>query len=539
MYSVLIVEDEMLVSIGLKNMIDWSKMDMKVIADAPNGLAALEIYNREKPDLILTDIKMPVMDGLELIAKIRETDNRTKIIILTCYQEFDLLYQALKMNVSDYILKLRMSTEDIESVIRKVHDELECENKNHIVDRLNGVDTQYYKEKLIKDYVIFKNGTASEFEEKLSKLHMRVKAPGLVLCLMKTYSRRPDNFSENQENSISDTILGMVDELFMKYERGEILYRGNGQYLLLFSFGEIASEKDFRALLNDMLERVRTIMDLYINADIVFGVSTRQNTYASLHTLFNEATVALKQGFFAGETRQILFGDNTTKQIYLSFLSEFRIFISDAHDLDSGYRKEILSGITLLENMFSMPEEELQEIIIRWTHWPAMNTSLYGDVASLAFEFAGQVRRCLTFVDSINVFRQYLVEITKFRSGVKMVGKEVAEAIEYIRANYASDITLQQVADKVEISANYLSSLFRKELDVSFTDYVNRIRIDKAKQMLLGSHTKIYEIAQRVGFFDESYFSRIFKRITGLRPLEYKRQNFTRIGECTGKDEIR
>ena len=119
-YKVLIVEDEVLVRGGLKSVIGWEKLGMEIIGDAANGKQALEIYEADKPDIILTDIKMPVMDGLELIARIREKDEKTKIVILTCYEEFEYLQEAMRMGVSDYISKLRMKPAEIEAAMEKL-----------------------------------------------------------------------------------------------------------------------------------------------------------------------------------------------------------------------------------------------------------------------------------------------------------------------------------------------------------------------------------------------------------------------------------
>ena len=112
MYRVLIAEDEVFVRLGLKMSVEWEKMDMRVIADAANGQQAWDIYEKEHPDIILTDIRMPVMDGMELIRRIRERDRETRIVILSCLEEFQLVREAISMGVSDYILKLTMTPED-------------------------------------------------------------------------------------------------------------------------------------------------------------------------------------------------------------------------------------------------------------------------------------------------------------------------------------------------------------------------------------------------------------------------------------------
>jgi len=119
MYRVLIVEDEIIVRLGLKNSIKWADFNMEVVGDAANGEEGWNQYNLKQPDIVLTDIKMPVMDGIELISRIRENDQLTRIIILTCYGEFELAQKAIKFGVSNYILKMSMGLEEIEEVLKK------------------------------------------------------------------------------------------------------------------------------------------------------------------------------------------------------------------------------------------------------------------------------------------------------------------------------------------------------------------------------------------------------------------------------------
>jgi len=539
MYTVLIVDDEMLVSIGLRNMIDWGKMGMRVVAEAQNGAAALEIYEKEKPDLILTDIKMPVMDGLQLISKIREKDKKTKIIILTCYQEFDMVHQALKLGVSDYILKLKMSTDEMETVIKRVHAELGSENLHNIEEKDSLADSRYLKGKIIRDYVIYKNCSAAEFEKMVSGYQMRLKATGLVLCLMKTLNRRHDDADQGHAKSVGDTILNMIDELLCKYKRGEIVYKRDREYLVLFSFADIISENDARMLLYEILDRIRTIMKTYINSGVIFGISSRSDGYGALDSLLTEADEALKQGFYTRGSWHIQYGDDSGRNTFMSLVAGFREEIDRMQDINNEYRKEIMSGIIQLEGLFRAPEDEIQELFIRWIHLAAVNSNISGvDISSLALEYAGKVRCCSTMAEAMEVFKKYLLSVAKSQADVKLVSREISEAVGYIRNNYHLDISLQQVAGIVEISTNYLSSMFGKELNISFIDYVNQVRIDKAKELLLSTHLKTYEIARQVGFSDESYFSRIFKRITGLRPNEFKKHNAVSVEGFFGKDKV-
>ena len=128
MYTVLIVEDEILVSVGLRNMIDWSDVNMQVIGEAQNGKQGLQMYYEYKPDIILTDLKMPVMDGMEMIEQIRRHDTTTKIIVLSCHEEFELVRQAFKMGISEYILKVEILPEELKKILQRVQHDLEKES---------------------------------------------------------------------------------------------------------------------------------------------------------------------------------------------------------------------------------------------------------------------------------------------------------------------------------------------------------------------------------------------------------------------------
>ena len=125
MYKVMIVEDEMIVRAGIRMTVDWAALDLELVLEAGNGAAAWESYREQRPDIIITDLKMPVMDGMTLIQKIREFDQDTRIIILSNLEEFNMIRQAITLNVSDYLLKLTMTKEDIHRVLGKVKQEIQ------------------------------------------------------------------------------------------------------------------------------------------------------------------------------------------------------------------------------------------------------------------------------------------------------------------------------------------------------------------------------------------------------------------------------
>ena len=525
MLSVIIVDDELLVRIGLKKLIDWNKLGMVVVGEAQNGAVAYELYKKEEPDIILTDIKMPIMDGLQLISKLRESDKKTKIIILTCYQEFELVHQAIKLGVSDYILKLKMSANEMESVICKVREEILNDSSSGHIDRDIRIDKSILKEQVIKNCILNKAYSDAEFQEMAENLQIRLSSSGLVLCVMKIISAGQRNAAESQTDKLmTGTVLSAINALLDKYKRGEIIFDDDRQYLLLFSFGDIDSENIGITLLYEILDRITNLIKTYFDSKAIFGISNSDSGFQNLGDLYEKAMLAIRQSFFYDRERYIHYGALSNLHICQSSIEHFGEYINGTNGLENEYKKEILSGISLLKTSVDIQCEEVRELFIRWVHWTARKSSVHKtDTLSLALGYADRIRCCDTLAETIDLFTEYLQAAILTSTAVRLVNREVSEAIQFIEKNYHTHITLEQVAEQLKISANYLSRLFTKELNISFTYYIIQARINRAKELLTDTHMKTYEIAHRVGFTDESYFSRVFKKSTGIKPNEYRK----------------
>ena len=178
MYRVLIVEDELFVRLGIKMSVEWEKLDMEVIADVSNGEQAWEVYVREEPDIILTDLKMPIMDGMELIRRVREKSDRTRIIILSCLEEFALVRESISMDVTDYILKLTMTREDMEKVLDKARTELEALKRAR---EPAGVSPEKQRQELL-DFFYYNTWGEREYGERLRKIGLPFGEKNLLMA---------------------------------------------------------------------------------------------------------------------------------------------------------------------------------------------------------------------------------------------------------------------------------------------------------------------------------------------------------------------
>ena len=246
MYRVLIVEDEMLVRSGLKNSIDWKKFGMEIIAEASDGQAAWEIYQRERPDLIITDLKMPIMDGMELIAKIREQDVLTKIVILTCLDQFDLVCKALSLKVSDYIFKLDMSNAQLEAVLERIRNELDKQNTfgaefPELMTHIAAV-----KEHIFKDYMFEFLYSDNEFSVLVEKLKLRLSPSRIMMAVMEidNFEKHEADLTQRRDTGSRLTILDLLSRELVNADRGEVFQNNRKQYVILLSFSDITSERD-------------------------------------------------------------------------------------------------------------------------------------------------------------------------------------------------------------------------------------------------------------------------------------------------------
>ncbi|MEW4370150.1 response regulator [Paenibacillus kandeliae] len=534
MYKVMIVEDEMLVRIGLKNSVDWSKFGMHVIADLPDGQSALDMYQQEKPDLIITDIRMPRMDGMELISSIRQQDKQTRIVVLSCLEEFELARRAMSLGVSGYILKLTMTEQEIESVLGGVRHELDEQQRQSTVSvshhsrAVPSANLELVKEKFLKDFLLYGIYSAEEFEQFVQQSGMRLSPVRLIACVIELdhYARLTDKFKDEHGHLIKMTLLNMLTELTSSFQRGEGFYLDHRHYLLLLSFDDVRSEQVIRQELDQMLQRVQEAIRTYFGSSVSFGISEMENTYRHLSRSYHEARQALGNKFLTGSGKVHTRGEQLNLTPLEQRLEHIRHYMPVRELLSPLKQQRYDDYMDMLSSQLRADHRAMQHLLFQFIQW--VSTSLYDhhqNEKTLLSDITGQLEQCDTLPEMLDQVLDYLSELVEYSRNLLHMSNEIARALQYIKQNYAQNISLQQVADHVSLSFGYLSNLFKKELQITFVDYLNRYRIERAKELLIGTNLKSYDIAVQVGFSPEyTYFSKVFKKVTGLNPNEYRRQ---------------
>ena len=526
MYRVLIVEDEMLVRLGLKNSIEWNKFDMTIVSDVTNGQEAWEAYEKEQPDLIITDIRMPVMNGMELIQRIREKDKDTIIVILSCIEEFDLVRKAMSYGVSDYILKLTMTEEEIEAVLKNVQDKLINSQKHHVTRNIITANTDVVKEKLLKDLLFYHICTPEDFCTQTVRLGLKLHKERLLLCMLEIddFDRLQTKLDDEKGLLIKLTMLNILNEILNNYKRGEVFYDNDIHYVLIFSFQDCYSEQALLQELFTILNNVKATINTFFDASISFGISSIQNGFDALEKMYREAKKALEQKFVCG-TGTFFISDQEQKEgTIVDKLQSLR----SLPELDKLMLKDNLmeyqERIDRVIDTLPTTRIHVQEFFYQLLNWTASSISIHGEINTTVISYNQQISRCDTLDGMVLLFKKFITNINKNAHTNKIISKDISEAVKYIKHNYAEEINLQKVAEHVKLSPAYLSNLFKKDLQVNFTEYLNEVRIKNAKELLADSYFKAYEISEKVGFSDNAYFCRVFRKLTGVSPNEYRKQ---------------
>lgn len=517
MYRVLIVEDEFIVRYGIRSMIDWEKAGIEVTGEAANGKEALELIRLNPPDILITDIKMPVMDGIQLIKEVRNSGYAMKIIILSNLEEFHYAQKAISHGVSEYLIKSDMMPRDFEKALMNVKVSL---------DSMGGkatIDEPARKEKLLLALI---EGSSYEEEEigaileeaELGELHM----PAYLLHI---FIHSTDRGFIEKQHVIQETIEHIGgDRKFVIFadKQGEI----NVLLPIPSRVNGTAAESDenwAKQLARNILSNLAEGYGL----DCTIGLSGRACQWTELSKAYHQAMAASRQRLFLGIGKVIAFSELTAAKEESG--TPIKVSQSHIHTLLYGLQTKELNEYvgSLFDQLGKRKDPDLVQIIslellmILTSMWPDVSND-QDQVLHLKKQYFDQLSKLETITQSREWFIQAFAELQDHMIRIYNSDRNsIVKATQYIQQHYQQEISLQSISQFVHLSKNYFANLFKKEVGESFLEYVTRVRIEKAKVLLAGE-MKAAEVGQLVGIPDPKYFSKVFKKITGATPSEYR-----------------
>lgn len=534
--KVFLVEDEMVIRRGIKNSIDWEKEGYIFCGEASDGELAYPMIIKEKPDILITDIRMPFMDGLELCKLVKKELPNIKILILSGYDEFDYAKEAIRLGVTEYLLKPISSGKLLEALngvsesIRREKEDKDLVRKYMEEMREN---TEHEKQKFFEQ-MIAGNLSMADALETGKKYEMNLSAGMYNLLLFR--------FTLGKENRKSGELLGEAEYAIEKLtERLEYVFefqRGvEGWAFLLMADNEEQMSERVKELSKDLEE----IMKNYSTIAYFGGIGQPVARLRELEESFREAERALAARFTMELNRIISVEDirmaqnvDTLDDIEITSFGEIektRTMLEKF--LNNGAEDEIDEFVDVYIN--ELPEENLKSVLMR--QYIIMDAyivmmsfcekieGIEGEMQAQSEELKNSMKTIQTLEEIKNYIRMLLKKIIGVRDTIS--GRRYSDIIEIakdqIRKTYMSDeISLNTIAAEVGMSPSYFSSIFSKEMGKTFVEYLTEIRMDRAKELLLCSSMKTSEIGYEVGYKDPHYFSYIFKKTQNCTPKEFR-----------------
>lgn len=525
MTKLLIADDEPLVQAGLKSMLNWESLGIQICGVASNGKDALALIEEHAPEIVITDIKMPIMNGLELAKECRERFGAIPIFLfLTSYEEFPLIRQAMSLQAVDYLIKLELDQESLSAAVHKALERLEQLRASQTVRSQGSALAAEYQDKFLLRllYGLFDSG--EQYQLQLRELDLKLSSPCFCAAHGEFLSEKEASMSPAQIQALYAGCVHMLSDMMNKYTGCICLSLDRTHFALILSLSEEEPER-IHLLLKEAWDNSCKMIQGYFSVRIRAGVGSPVSCPLDLSLSYQEARrafdLASGQILFweslgqnkAHDSFNIALFKNPLTRAFEEFddavLDETLTQIIDLFETHPMRPLQALDGalniLYLSTSMIPQGDERIQEI---FAGYPDGSRSVY------RLKTSAQIGRWLRVLKD-GLCRLLREERKDYKNHI------VAQVQDYINSHIEEKLTLNQVASVFSLSPNYLSALFKKSSGIGFSEYITQKKIAVAKDMLLKDGLKIYEAAQALGFENAFYFSRVFKKVEGVSPREY------------------
>ena len=515
-YKVLIVDDEPIILSGIKSILDWEKHGVTIQGTARNGDEAYEFIVRNHPDIVITDINMPMMDGISLLKKCNETYPEIVFIILSALEEFRLAKEALSFRAVDYLLKIELDEHMMAESIAKA--KRECERRSIMYKMDSSAEADDGK---IEQYVY----NLLKFRDTMADRRMTLGSAGLLdnyaflsVILPVDHSAMEDDFDEDMEKRYSweREIAEKIISPFFPRSMPVMPISTRNTYLVYFlsDFSPLSWSRN----ITQVRERIISASKMVLNQDVSVIHSKAYQGPDHLEEARDDLEMKVARFYMCKDDVEIeeLHLDNTLRKIERSLrtkdkeafevvmnLIEERIQHTDHRRSQAVFFLEAMSYA--IRSGFKGMDLENEGLRISDA---MMNSSLY----------------ITTHHHTEKILSDARADILSLLTSRSSHNEIISKAKTYVLSHLEKQLTLAEIAENAFVSPGYLSALFKKTTGTSLVDYVNNCKIDRARELIANGTRRVDEMARAVGFENIYYFSKVFKKITGLPPTEYVRK---------------
>ncbi|MCQ2500154.1 MAG: response regulator [Lachnospiraceae bacterium] len=508
MNRILIVDDDTIVRLYLTEIVNWESYDLEVVGSARNGEEALEMVHNLDPDIVLTDIEMPKMNGIQLINQLREEGYDGLINVLSCYDDFELVKSAMQEGADDYLLKNNLNDHSINDFITKIkerlaHRQRQSAHRNSL-QNLAAKGLKVMRSEILAD-IMRGELTGKRLEEQLKHAEIRGKYQRIITVFI-----RPLGADQLQ----MDGLMNLCEQR-MSNEKAEMLHAGEGTLALLIDLSDEPSERKGLELSNRLQTMIQKLTVQYLNLQVALGSSAICDGKNAIALSLQQADRTIRNCFFGPGRWRYGFDPAVSSDLpiqavdFLRVLSEL-LAEADDHTIKRMY-EEALSAIRKYKTD--------RDTVIRWLQdcdqkAELRRPDLYYNEKHLLEEFAPAVE------DYLELRNQ------KMSSKVPpTAGPTIRRAVRYIYDHFGEPISQTLVSGHVNLTPAYFSTLFKQEMGIGFSEFITSVRLEWVCNRIKTTSLTIKQISEEAGFPDYPYFCKTFKKAFGMSPAEYRRSN--------------
>lgn len=535
--KILVVDDETFVRLGIKTIFDWNNYGFEIIGEAEDGVEATEIFIKHKPDIVLVDICMPRLNGLDFIKRVKGINPYCKFIILSCHNEFEYVREAMKLGARDFIMKTTIKRDEMLAIVTEVAKEIRDERDKLKYLNSDKEETYINNTTKINDFfneLIDKEETNElNIFKKMKELQLTITVPNLFILVIAIdyYKKLKQDLEKKRFNVLISGVANITQEILKQYANSYVMKRDDNEIVCFVSYRENTGQEGLKLL--SLSEDIKKSVKEFLNISISLGVSENIKCFRDISQSYSETFNVLQRKFFKGPNSINFIGESCSNSYLL--MEEMKLFENEFVqafenlDLDLAMLKLMELNKSEILRSGSKPKQIQNEFMnILFTVLNQLNNKKFKS-RELAFdEVDPSVVWSFEYIDEVVEYIERM--IIDFSESLERYyyykNKGIVDKVKgFINKNIGADITLNDAAKYVKLSSGYLSKVYKKETGENFIDYVIKTKINKAKS-LIRTGEKVWTIAHMLGYAEVSSFSRIFKKVEGVSPWQYRMQIF-------------
>jgi two-component system response regulator YesN len=536
LWKVLLVDDEMLSRVNLKTLIDWEAHDLTIVGEAENGSEAVGMIERLSPHIVITDVRMPVMNGLELIAAFNGKPARPEFLIMSGFDDYDLVRRGLTLGAHDYLLKLDVDAPTLTATLDGIRAKLEVKRLDPATHGSAEQQIQRsmpaLRKSFITDLIRGQPYSVAEYRQTMASLGITLLPEAIYCAVIKLGEAcRFEDVSYEETAQLQQSTINVVENIVRDAFFAACFESKPGEFLLFASPRQLAADSDDQ--FERTIERLLEMLDIYLSVTAKVGIGSSHHEPNGIVAAYERAVIGIKNRFyFEGHgiirweqipisarrseghsmlplKESLYYAINFQRQDLLDrFFTQFKDEVCHPALSVSAIRQALIELNYMVREYF-----ETNQLDSSWY----LKRSQMTYEGFLALQDIGEARHWIAAIAAD------LAEFVKKEAAVEY-SRIIAVAKKFIAEHYGEDLSLSSVAASAGLSPCYFSTIFKRYAKVGFSEYLNTVRLQAAKKLLTESDLKVYQIAEACGYHDAQYFSRLFKKMTGVAPGDFQKR---------------